>query len=76
MKTPIFFLITYLPSIIGSAAYLTAVGYFAGFFGGLGELILGFSWIITAAAFVAVGSMYLLISFIIEKVRGRRKVLP
>lgn len=82
MKAPIFFLIVYLPSIIGSAAYLAVVmylndiGYFEGFFAGLGELLLGFSWTITAAAFVAVGGLYLLISFIIEKARGRRKALP
>lgn len=76
MKAPIFFLITYLPSIIGSAAYLAVVihlnnmGYFEGFLGGLGELLLGYTWIITAAAFVAVGGLYLLISFIIEKSAG------
>ncbi|MDE7193322.1 MAG: hypothetical protein K2O14_05060 [Oscillospiraceae bacterium] len=73
IKAPVFFLAAYLPSIIGSAVYLAVVihlnnmGYFEGFLGGLVELLLGYTWIIAAAAFAAVGGLYLLISFIIEK---------
>ncbi len=73
IKAPVFFLAAYPPSIIGSAVYLAGViylnnmGYFEGFLGGLGELLLGYTRIIAAAAFAAVGGLYLLISFIIEK---------
>ena len=73
INAPVFFLAAYLPSIIGSAVYLAGViylnnmGYLEGFLGGLGELLLGYTWIVAAAAFAAVGGLYLLISFIIEK---------
>lgn len=82
IKAPLFFLLAYLPSIIGSAVYLAAVihldniGYYKGFFAGLGELLAGYAWILTAAAFTAAGGLYLLISFIIEKSAAERKILP
>lgn len=75
LKAPLFFVCAYLPSIVGSAVYfavynyLDGIGYFEGFFAGLGEFVLGLSWIATAAAFTAAGGLYLLISFIIEKKR-------
>lgn len=76
MKAPLFFVCAYLPSIIGSVIYfvvynyLDGIGYFEGFLAGLGEMLMGLSWISTAAAFAAAGGLCLLISFIIEKKRG------
>lgn len=83
LKAPLFFVCAYLPSIVGSAVYfavynyLDGIGYFEGFFAGLGEFILGLSWIATAAAFTAAGGLYLFISLItdiIKKRRGTREI--
>ncbi len=82
LKAPLFFVCAYLLSIIGSVvylavfAYLDSIGYFVGFLAGLGELILGIAWLVTAAAFTAVGGLYLLFSFIIQKSEGAVKSTP
>ncbi|MDE6030562.1 MAG: hypothetical protein K2G32_02965 [Oscillospiraceae bacterium] len=74
LKAPLFLVCAYLSSIIGSIVDVAVVMHlnFEGFMGGLGELLLGDTWVITAVAFAAAGGLYLLISFIIEK----SKVLP
>lgn len=61
LSAPKFFLCAYVPSVTATLVYFTvvlyldSVGYFTGFFAGLGEFIMGLAWLATSAVAIIFG---------------------
>lgn len=75
-SAPKFFLCAYAPSVAVSAVYYAVVcaldkaGYYKGFMAGLGETLVGLSWLITSAAAVVMAAICFAVSTAIARKRG------